>query len=630
MNELEQSISESKLTEAKQLAKKQYDLNPSLRNLKSLAMSSLQAGDFLMASSLFELLIQKENNSVENNFHAAISFHQLQLWDKAIFFYKVVCRLNAQHLHAYLNLAICYENTNEFSNAKDIYESSLIQDNLSSDILNNYGNMLIKSGDTYKAEAIFSEALATNPQNYLLSKNLAILYSRQNKHEDAKAILSSLISKYPNKAELFYLLSKCHIEQKQYQQAIGLLLKAIDINAGVEKYHTALITCWVETGQLYDAVNHVRNTVKTFSTRSSRLTLAYVLSYSRSERELIEARNILDKVLVEESDNLQAMDTLAKISVKLGAVETAQHYAKKLSAFTQSKQYLMSAQQVYSLAGNYQSSNAVLDILLEAMDEPSAIVFRDKGYNNIMLGKYLEAEKDLQYSLSLDSTDQKCLALLIVCKQAQNKFDESRSLQLFEELTLQKEISLPNSCKTMQGYLAELVEEIYKQPTLKWEPSGLATKGGSMTENIDVTSYPALDYFKQYLHKLLGNYLDHIPQNIKHPFLKKKPKSFDIHFWAVVLSESGYVGSHIHENSWLSGAFYVQLPKILNGDEGSLIFGKPHDELGFDFINEHYKVTPKEGTFVLFPSYFYHHTVPYDSKEKRISLAFDVEVKEWN
>jgi hypothetical protein len=34
-------------------------------------------------------------------------------------------------------------------------------------------------------------------------------------------------------------------------------------------------------------------------------------------------------------------------------------------------------------------------------------------------------------------------------------------------------------------------------------------------------------------------------------------------------------------------------------------------------------IRPEEGMLVLFPSYFYHRTIPFESTEERISIAFD-------
>ncbi len=36
---------------------------------------------------------------------------------------------------------------------------------------------------------------------------------------------------------------------------------------------------------------------------------------------------------------------------------------------------------------------------------------------------------------------------------------------------------------------------------------------------------------------------------------------------------------------------------------------------------------PEEGLMLLFPSYFYHRTVPFEAAEERISISFDVKPK---
>jgi hypothetical protein len=35
-------------------------------------------------------------------------------------------------------------------------------------------------------------------------------------------------------------------------------------------------------------------------------------------------------------------------------------------------------------------------------------------------------------------------------------------------------------------------------------------------------------------------------------------------------------------------------------------------------------VAPRAGRMLLFPSYVYHHTIPFHDSENRISFAFDV------
>ena len=85
---------------------------------------------------------------------------------------------------------------------------------------------------------------------------------------------------------------------------------------------------------------------------------------------------------------------------------------------------------------------------------------------------------------------------------------------------------------------------------------------------------------------------------------------------------------HLHPDAWLSGVYYVQVPAVVAGGEdhaGWLEFGEPSPDFPLAVTPpERRLVRPEEGLLVLFPGYFYHHTVPFEGEGRRISIAFDV------
>lgn len=105
----------------------------------------------------------------------------------------------------------------------------------------------------------------------------------------------------------------------------------------------------------------------------------------------------------------------------------------------------------------------------------------------------------------------------------------------------------------------------------------------------------------------------------------KNGQSFYLNFWANILGEKGYQISHIHPEALVSGVYYVSVPKsVKKQDEsvdrsrqGYLLFSQPES-------NSRRYVQPTEGLIVLFPSYFYHETLPLKYDEQRICVAFDV------
>ncbi len=60
------------------------------------------------------------------------------------------------------------------------------------------------------------------------------------------------------------------------------------------------------------------------------------------------------------------------------------------------------------------------------------------------------------------------------------------------------------------------------------------------------------------------------------------------------------------------------------GEAGWIEFGRPRSDIHCTVEPEVRALQPKEGLMVLFPSYFYHRTVPFEAAEERISIAFDV------
>jgi Flp pilus assembly protein TadD len=93
--------------------------------------------------------------------------------------------------------------------------------------------------------------------------------------------------------------------------------------------------------------------------------------------------------------------------------------------------------------------------------------------------------------------------------------------------------------------------------------------------------------------------------------------------WSVRLNSGGFHINHVHPEGWISSAFYVRTPKDLEGQEGALKFGEPGPPTS-PVLREDHIVIPEPGMLVLFPSYMWHGTVPFSSREKRLTCAFDI------
>ena len=102
-------------------------------------------------------------------------------------------------------------------------------------------------------------------------------------------------------------------------------------------------------------------------------------------------------------------------------------------------------------------------------------------------------------------------------------------------------------------------------------------------------------------------------------------KEMTLKGWIVRLLKEGHQTEHIHTGGWLSGVFYLQMPKSSVPEEGSIEFGL----WGYDYpiLQKNYprrRYHPKNGDIVLFPSSLFHRTIPFHLNEERISIAFDL------
>jgi uncharacterized protein (TIGR02466 family) len=85
---------------------------------------------------------------------------------------------------------------------------------------------------------------------------------------------------------------------------------------------------------------------------------------------------------------------------------------------------------------------------------------------------------------------------------------------------------------------------------------------------------------------------------------------------------------HIHPGAWLSGTYYARTRDFAGGvpgqPTGGIGFGPPDARFTNADDFELHTVEAEEGKMLLFPSYFWHGVLPFESLEPRISYAFDV------
>ena len=201
---------------------------------------------------------------------------------------------------------------------------------------------------------------------------------------------------------------------------------------------------------------------------------------------------------------------------------------------------------------------------------------------------------------------------------------DPRSAWLEEDERLISVIDLENLLP-----LEELASVLRSLHMAKGEYLDQSVRGGTQTDGpffsrvespIRETRATVVDAVDKYLAQLP-------PIRADHPLLAPR-RDRRIRFsgsWSVRLSASGYHVSHVHPQGWISSALYVAVPHSVTsgkGRAGWLQIGRPPQTLKTG-LDPKRLIEPRPGRLVLFPSWMWHGTLPFESGE-RLTVAFDV------
>ncbi len=239
-------------------------------------------------------------------------------------------------------------------------------------------------------------------------------------------------------------------------------------------------------------------------------------------------------------------------------------------------------------------------------------------------------------------------------KEALRIFEEARALQPIDQLTLAGlslayretgdskyrelihfenhvrvyEITLPQGFPDARSFNQALAEELKRVHTSKIEPIDQSLRGGTQTiGELFASTLPVIQLVRDGISEAVTNFIRAMPNDPNHPLFQRKSEQFAYNgSWSCQLRSSGYHANHVHPKGWISSAYYVHLPDEIEDDahhQGWLKFGELNLALGErDRPEQH--VRPIVGKLVLFPSYYWHGTVPFTSKDDRLGIAFDV------
>lgn len=250
-------------------------------------------------------------------------------------------------------------------------------------------------------------------------------------------------------------------------------------------------------------------------------------------------------------------------------------------------------------------------------------------------GRWDEAAAAADRQLAVRPGHTVAMALKSVALQELGDDQALRDLVDFDQLIECFEIEVPAGYDDLAAFNRALVDFCQQHPSLAYAPSDKATEFGYQTDNLaSETDSPIADLLAV-VGKCAGRYRRARPLSPDHPFLAQQPDRWHYDIWATVLESGGHQQSHIHRAGWLSGVYYAQKPAVIDAQPsaadtsdadraGWIEFGRPvpYPKARAEPVTRCFP--PVEGHLYLFPSYFYHRTIPFFAETPRISIAVDL------
>ena len=262
------------------------------------------------------------------------------------------------------------------------------------------------------------------------------------------------------------------------------------------------------------------------------------------------------------------------------------------------------------IAPNYPDAHVNLsDALLERGDVKAALQVCDA---------YLEGHPG----------DTTLLAWKAVVLHELGEQEAERTLVDFDRFIGSVHLEAPAPFSSLAEFNAALADHVSRHPTLVYHPHRNATRCGKHSGELLAEPKGPVAHLEEQIRGAVNSYIRSLPVDPGHPFLNNPPPRFDLTAWCVIMEGQGHQVPHIHTSAWLSGVYYVRLPEIIGqpgqGENGWIEFGRPPDNFHWTAEPEVRTFQPEQGLMLLFPSYFYHRTLSFESEDVRISIAFDV------
>jgi tetratricopeptide (TPR) repeat protein len=460
---------------------------------------------------------------------------------------------------------------------------------------------------------------------------LAQAYLRSGRHAEAYALYRRVLDVHPDHAEGLAGCGQAAFHLGRTDDARRLLRRAVAARHDFADAHNNLAVVLQASGELDEALAACQRALRFDpALLSGHINLGNLL---RQKGELDEAAGAYQRALALAPEHAGAhyqlgltLQALERLDAAAASFERAIRVEPRQAEFHYSLgTVLHSMKRLEDALAAYERAIGLKPALLEGLFE----VGKPRHIHALFeRGEHARALEALD-SFLLGRPGQSCaLALKAIALDEIGQRARVRSLVDFDHLLRPQRLDPPAEFVGMAEMNGVLADWIRGHPTLREAPSAFSVHHGLSTGELLEEPKGPIRVFERLIRRAVEDYQRSLPSDAAHPFVANMPKRWRLTMWAIVIEAEGFQVPHIHPSGWLSGVYYVTLPEVIHAPDGQragwIEFGEPYWDIAHSVQPELKAIQPEEGLLLLFPSYFYHRTLPFTSGQQRISISFDV------
>lgn len=573
--------------------------------------------------------------------------------------YRALLRAYPNHAALTYNLALAVKALGQSVEAESLLRRAIVLEPGEAVLHNALGNILCDQGKFEAARACYAQAIALKPYYVDAHYNLGTSHEAEGRPRDAIDAYERTLSIQPDCVQALARIGALMYMNKLFANALPYLDKAVALRpdhfgaqyhrgcvlAELQRYDEAL-TAWHLADALrprnFETALAIANTLQLIGRNDDALAALWDLVEKRPKR--IETHYQLNSLAWATGRKDVFLKSFAYAREREGEdPDLLLHEAgfrSRLDENEEAERLLRRARELAperaDIAGllgrtlaqqrKFADSYAFYDAAIKA--DPQTTKYRVAfGFALLSDHQPREALRVLEEARAADAFDQLALAGLCL---AYRELGDSRYSVLADIANHVRvyDIKVPRGFADARAFNNALAQELQKFHSSTVEPIDQSLRGGTQTlgDLFDQKSI-FVQQVRDTITEAVADYVRSLPDDPTHPLSARKAENFTYSgSWSCQLRSSGYHANHVHPSGWISSAYYVHLPHGIDealDHQGWLKFAESNLALGARDQAEHL-VKPIVGRLVLFPSYFWHGTVPFTADDTRLGIAFDV------